>query len=406
MIKVSFYQILSKGKNKNEGPVYMRVKGLCSAINLSTGVYIPSSDWDKKKSIVKSKNAKSYFFNSELKSLESKVWEFIEQKKKKGQQISPIELKNIIRGTEITQDSILSIFQYFINQNKSTLSNGTVIHYKSTRNKVEEFLKVKFYKTDMNLEDLNYAFITKFREFLESKYKNHINTINKDICRLKSVINFAVRLEWIKDNPFRSYRSTTMPTVRSTLNLNEISLIEHSFISGVTKNTVKDSFLFMCYTGVSYSDLKRIKPEDVQSTIIGGKILKFSRKKTNEYCMVPLIDKAQKLILKYSSNERCLSEGVLFPVISNQKMNKYMSSICKSLGINKKVSCHVARHSFATNALELGVPIETVSKALGHSSIKTTQIYAKVTETKLTSDFSKFELKFEVAMNDKKVSNF
>jgi integrase/recombinase XerD len=267
MIKVSFYQILSKGKNKNEGPVYMRVKGLGSAINLSTGVNIPSTDWDKKKSIVKSKNSKSYLFNSELKSLESKVWDYIEQKRKKGQQISHIELKNIIRGTEMTQDSILSIFQYFINQHESTLSKGTVMHYKSTKKKVEEFLKVKFYKPDMNLEELNYAFITKFREFLESNFKNHINTINKDICRLKSVINFAVRLEWIKDNPFRSYRSTTVPTVRSTLNISEISQIEHSSIIGVSKNIVKDSFLFMCYTGVSYSDLKRMRPEDVQSTI-------------------------------------------------------------------------------------------------------------------------------------------
>jgi integrase/recombinase XerC len=87
-------------------------------------------------------------------------------------------------------------------------------------------------------------------------------------------------------------------------------------------------------------------------------------------------------------------------------MNTYIRSICNDLGINKKVSCHVARHSFATNALELGIPIETVSKALGHSSIKTTQIYAKITETKLTADFSKFDLNFEVASGDKKVSNF
>jgi len=394
MIKVSFYQILSKGKNKNEGPVYMRIKGVGEPINLSTGIYIMSSDWDKKKSIVKSKNPKSYFFNSEIKKMESLIWKYYEEKTKKGNLLDRHELKNSIRGIQVPQDSVLSTFQYFINQNEKTLSSGTVKHYKSTQKKLEKFIKKVFNKSDIILEELNYAFVTKFRGFLESDFKNHVNTMNKDISRLKSVINYAVRLEWVKDNPFRSYRSTAVPTVRSTLNINEINLIERCDVMGESLNIVKDTFLFMCFTGISYSDLKSLRHDDIQSTINGGRIIKFSRKKTNEYCMVPIIDKAQNLISKYQLNEKCISEGVVFPVLSNQKMNVYITRICRSLGISKKVSCHVARHSFATNALEFGVPIETVSKALGHSSIKTTQIYAKITENKLTTDFSKLNLGF------------
>jgi site-specific recombinase XerD len=228
--------------------------------------------------------------------------------------------------------------------------------------------------------------------------------MNKDICRLKSVINFAVRLEWIKDNPFRSYRSTTISTVRTTLNFSEIKKIEECEVFSESMNIVKDGFLFMCYTGISYSDLRMLKKADIQTSINGGKIIKFSRKKTNEFCMIPIIDKAQRLIAKYQTHEKCMSEGIIIPILSNQKMNKYISKICLNIGIDKKVSCHVARHSFATNALELGVPIETVSKALGHSSIKTTQVYAKITETKLTTDFLKFNLNIS---NDyfKKVQN-
>ena len=406
MIKVSFYQILSKGKNKNEGPVYMRIKGIGAPINLSTGIYVMSSDWDKKKSIVKSRNPKSYFYNSELKKMEALIWAYYEEKTKKDNGLDRLELKNSIRGVQMPQDSVLSTFQYFINQNQKTLSNGTIKHYKSTQKKLEKFISKTFNREDIALDELKYAFVTKFRAFLESNYKNHCNTMNKDITRLKSVLNSAVRLEWIDDNPFRSYRSISVPTVRSTLNIDEIKLIEEYKVMGESMNVVKDTFLFMCYTGISYSDLKSLRHDDIQSTINGGRIIKFSRKKTNEYCMIPLIDKAQNLILKYQSNQKCLSEGVVFPLLSNQKMNVYITKICRSIGINKKVSCHVARHSFATNALEFGVPIETVSKALGHSSIKTTQIYAKITESKLTNDFSKLNAGY--AKNDEvlKANNF
>ena len=113
--------------------------------------------------------------------------------------------------------------------------------------------------------------------------------------------------------------------------------------------------------------------------------------KTNEYCMIPLISKAESIIKKYSNHPKVIDSVLALPVISNQKINQYLLEIQKELKINKKITCHVARHSFATNALEMGVPIETVSKALGHSSIKTTQIYAKVTETKLNQDFKLFE---------------
>lgn len=108
------------------------------------------------------------------------------------------------------------------------------------------------------------------------------------------------------------------------------------------------------------------------------------------YSMIPLVNRALQILEKYSNHPFVVNNGYALPVISNQKMNDYIKEIVKELGITKTVSCHVARHSFATNALEMGVPIETVSKALGHSSIKTTQIYAKITESKLCSDFLLF----------------
>jgi site-specific recombinase XerD len=198
-------------------------------------------------------------------------------------------------------------------------------------------------------------------------------------------------MDWIKDNPFKNYKGKTIPTVKSILNFEDIRLIEEYETKSEPKNVVKDLFLFMSYTGLSYGDLNALTKSDIQLSINGNKIIKISRKKTREYCMIPLMSKAEGIINKYNNHPKVLNSVLALPVISNQKINQYLLEIQKELKITKKMTCHVARHSFATNALEMGVPIETVSKALGHSSIKTTQIYAKVTETKLNQDFKLFE---------------
>jgi len=198
-------------------------------------------------------------------------------------------------------------------------------------------------------------------------------------------------MEWIAINPFRNFSSKTIPTVKSILNLDDISMLESFYNKNSNMMISRDSFLLMCYTGLSYSDLKDLKKNDIQNSINGNLIIRISRKKTSEYCMIPLIKKANEIIKKYENHPFVIKEGYVLPVISNQKINQYLLEIQKEVKITKKITCHVARHSFATNALEMGVPIETVSKALGHSSIKTTQIYAKVTETKLNQDFKLFE---------------
>ncbi len=249
----------------------------------------------------------------------------------------------------------------------------------------------EYSQSDITLENLSFSFISKFKNFLETEYKNHPNTIYREIKRIKTVINWAIKMEWITINPFRNFSSKTVPTVKSTLNLEDISTIEAYYNKNNTIMICKDSFLLMCYTGLSYSDLKNLKINNIQKSINGNKIIRISRKKTSEYCIIPLISKAEDIIRKYENYPIVINKGYAIPVFTNQTINDNLRIIQKELNIKKQMTCHVARHSFATNALEMGVPIETVSKALGHSSIKTTQIYAKVTETKLNQDFKLFE---------------
>ena len=222
MIRINFYQLLSKGKLKNEGPIYMRVKGLDKRLNISTGICQPSSDWDKKKERFKLKYPNAYNLNNTIQQMEDKIWAYIEEKTKKKEQISTDAIKNFLRGKERPKDTLLSAFDYFINNHCQSLNKGTTKHYISSKNKIITFLSSKYHKNDMELEYLNFAFISNFKIYLEQHYKNHPNTINKDITRLKAVLNYAIKLEWLSTNPFNSYRSTTVSTVKSVLNLDEI----------------------------------------------------------------------------------------------------------------------------------------------------------------------------------------
>jgi site-specific recombinase XerD len=228
--------------------------------------------------------------------------------------------------------------------------------------------------------------------YLESKCANAPNTIDRDVKRLKAIIHLAQKLEIIKEDPFKNFKSQTVVTHRSTLNVNEIAIIEELDLKYETIDLVRDTFLFMCYTGLAYSDLKSLTHNQIFKSIGGKRIIKLQRNKTDENCMVPLMVKAEYLITKYQDHPAKLNNDLVFPVISNQKMNQYLKLIMQLAGINKLITCHVARHSFATNSLEFNIPIETVSRMLGHTNIKTTQIYAKITETKLMNDFASFDL--------------
>lgn len=383
--------MLSKGNKKDRGPIYIKLKGLDKRLNLSVGIVLSSKDWDKKKERVKPQHPQAYFYNNKIESLDKQIWSFLEKHSKEGNKINTCLLKDYLNGKEVPKDSILRTFDQFIARHNQNLAKGTIKHYKSTKNKLSKFMTSQLGIKDTTLDQLTFNFISKFKIYIEDEYKNHINTSNREIIRIKTVINWAIKMDWIKDNPFKNFKGKTVPTVKSILNFEEIRLIEEYQSNNEPKNIVKDMFLFMTYTGLSYSDLNTLTKNNIQLSISGNKIIKISRKKTNEYCMIPLITKAESIIKKYSNHPKVIDSVLALPVISNQKINRYLLEIQKELKINKKITCHVARHSFATNALEMGVPIETVSKALGHSSIKTTQIYAKVTETKLNQDFKLFE---------------
>ena len=188
---------------------------------------------------------------------------------------------------------------------------------------------------------------------------------------------------------------------RGYLTREELSFIEDKVFAISRLEWVRDLFVFSCYTGLAYTDLMQLRPSNLIIGIDGKYWIKTLRQKTDIPVNVPLLPKAMELLKKYQQHPKAVVKGTLFPVISNQKLNSYLKEIADLVGINKDLTFHLARHTFATTVtLSNGVPIETVSKMLGHTKITTTQIYAKVIEKKVGEDMQLLENKLSIQLQE------
>jgi len=203
-------------------------------------------------------------------------------------------------------------------------------------------------------------------------------------------------LEWLVKNPFSQFQLKFDKYDRQYLSERELELVENTYFKSERLERVKDIFIFSCYTGLSYIDVKQLTAHQIVKGIDNNYWIYTKREKTNEIVKVPILPKALSIIDKYKANSKGINSERLLPLYSNQKTNSYLKEIAKACGIHKNITFHVARHTFATTVLlSNGVPIETVSKLLGHTKLSTTQIYARVLEHKISEDIQILLERFE-----------
>jgi len=267
----------------------------------------------------------------------------------------------------------------------------------------------------MYLEQLDYNFILKFEKYLRSyvptdhQKQMGNNTVMKHIERFRKMITLAYKQEWIVRDPFINFQSKFEKVERGFLTEKELLTIEEKQFSIERLELVKDLFIFSCYTGLSYIDVMNLTKDHINIGIDGNLWIITQRRKTDNMVRVPILPAVDTLIKKYEHHPRAQQRGTLLPNMSNQKLNAYLKEIADLCHIKKNLTFHLARHTFATTVtLSNGVPIETVSKLLGHSRISTTQIYAKVIERKVSDDMQVLREKIngqKVKSKDKKASS-
>jgi site-specific recombinase XerD len=394
---------LQKGKENKKGqaPIYLRITVNGKRAELSTNESINTSQWDSSLQRAKGRSESARTLNDHLDSLQTRLRREFNKLTENEEDISADKLKDILTGKYLTHHYLVDVF---IKSNKliemevgSKYTKDTFVRYQISIERLKSFLLKEYKTTDIKLAELNHVFIQRYEAFLRIEYKCDHNTVMKYLKHLKKVVHFAMRMGYIERDPFFQYKTAYNEAIRGYLTAEELNRIELKKFRIPRLERVKDVFVFVCYTGLSYSDLIELTPDSVIKGIDGKNWIIYYRKKTGVRASIPLLSPALAIVEKYRMDPECITNNQLLPVISNQKLNAYLVEIADLCEIDKHVTMHVGRHTFATTVtLTNGVPIETVSKMLGHTSLKTTQIYSKVVDTKISEDMGKIEEKLKI----------
>lgn len=400
----------SRAKN-NEAQIYARVTVNQKRTNISLKLKVQIDQWDTKKKKVKGTSAKARQINQYIDQTYTKLFQIYQDLKFQDKLITSKLIKAHFTGENEQSKTLQNLITYHSSKIENTLTKGTIKNFGVTENYLNRFLNKEKKSTDIYLKELDYKFLCDFENFLANYWPaGHPkilgqNTVMKHIQRLRKMVTLAYHMEWIQRDPFIRWKPVYEKKQREFLSENELSNMENHEFDIERLDRVRDLFVFSCYTGISYIDIMHLTKDNLVRGLDGGNWIYTKRQKTKSSVKVPLLDKAEKVIEKYSAHPITEITGTLLPVITNEKLNVYLKEVAHYVGIKKNLTFHMARHTFATTVtLSNGVPIETVSKILGHSKITTTQIYARVLEHKVSADIHKLKdiLKMQHKKDDKK----
>jgi site-specific recombinase XerD len=390
----------SRSVNKGKSPIYIRITVDGHRSEISTKQYSDPEKWNSSRGRLKGNSEYVRTINHSLETWEKKVKQHYNDLLEKNKFVSATILKNLTIGLSERENTFIAFFEKHTLEAKALVgiefAKGTARNYEATLKHLKTYLPQAYKRADLLIKELDYKFITGFEKFLKVNCKNSQNGALKHIQRVKKVTNLAIKLGYLENDPFASYKATKEKVNRDYLSEDELKVIESVELESDRLQTARDFFVFICYTGLSYSDLADLKPANLRIGLDGDLWLFTERNKTTTASNIPLLPPARKILNKYQNHPEAINKGRLLPVISNQKLNKYLKEISKECKINKNISCHIGRHTFATTiTLCNDIPIETVSKMLGHTSLRTTQIYAKVIEKKVSKDMQKLKLLYK-----------
>lgn len=403
--------ILRQSKNNKEsGLIYLRISLNAERLEISAKQHVNLSDWDKIKECIKGKSVEIQKANIILERLKENAFMSYRDLSLEQKPFSIYDIKNKMLGIGIQTYTLIEMFEYHKEYAKITLATGTLKNYKTTQAIFQSFLKDFYKKKDMFLSELNYKFLKDFEKYI---YKRNTivergmqhNALTKHIVRLRKIVRVAIENEWLPKDPFTAYKINYTKTNREFLTQLELESIENKEFPIKRLEKIKDLFIFSCYTGLAYIDAQNLTKDNICFGIDGELWLKTQRAKTETNVTLPLLPQAKKIIAKYQNDPVVNYTGKLLPKITNERLNAYLKEVAVICGINKVLTTHMARHTFATTVtLTNGVPIETVSKMLGHTSIKTTQIYAKVIDSKISSDMKILQQKLDAKTEQRTLS--
>jgi site-specific recombinase XerD len=384
---------------EGKAPIQMQITIDGERIFFTTNQKIEIENWEEKTGRAIGRTPRIKVLNELLDKMNVDAHKAFNEMKHLGEEITGDSLRKKLLGEEkYSRKKIYEVTQIY---NAHTvkligieLNRRTWERYKAYANRLAEFIKIKYNVDDISIHQLKYNFIVEYDFYLKTELMLHQNTIVKYIQYLNRVMDFAVNHEWADKNIFQNYKISIKEAKREYLTGDELNRIMEKEIKLPRLAEVKDCFVFCCYTGYAYKDATKLTPDHIVTGINGKKWIYTSRQKNDNTSNVPLLEPALEIIDKYKDHPLCSNKNRLLPMKSNQKLNAYLKELADLCQIEKPMTTHIARHTFATTVLLAnGVSMEATSKMLGHSSIKTTQIYGKIVESRVGAEMDQLSEK-------------
>ena len=373
-------------------PIQMQITIEGERVFISTGQKIELELWDLKSCRAIGKTNKVRVLNEYLDKMSVDVVKAFNELKSLNDDISAEMLRDKLTGKSIDRRKYLieccqiynSSFEKLVGIEIGKITFG---RYATFAARIGNFISSKMKQKDIMLHEIKYSFGIEYEHYLKTELKLHQNTLVKYIQYLNRVLDYCVKYEWLDKNVLFGYKCPVKESKREYLTQEELDRVMDKEIHIDRLSEVRDIFVFCCHTGYAYKDAAQLTPDHIGTGINGRKWIYTSRQKNDNVSNVPLLDPAMEIIEKYKDHPICLNKNTILPMKSNQKLNAYLKELADICNISKPMTMHIARHTFATTVLlSNGVSMEATSKMLGHSSLKTTQIYGKILETRVGAE--------------------
>jgi len=392
--KVSFYLRSNYENKEGKSPVMLRIFLGGEMTNFgTTKIFVKKSLWSNATSRLRGRTTEALSVNAALDAISTTLYG-IYRKYENDESLSLDLIRTVYFGKNREFTSFLPVFDKFLEDIKQrvgkTIGADSLQKYSVLRRHFAEFLMYKYSRKDIGLNEFTPAVVQDFHLYMSTVAGCAYNTSVKKVKTLKTITIYAQKRGFLLHDPFVNHHFHMEPVDRGFLTDEEILRVANKNLGIQRLELVRDIFIFSCFTGLAYIDVSNLTPDHIV-TMDDKQWIMTKRQKTSVETNVLLLDIPRAIIAKYS--HKTYRDGKLFPVLTNQKTNSYLKEIADLCGIKKKLTFHLARHTFATMSLSKGVPIESVSKMLGHTNIRTTQIYARITNKKIEHDMEQLSEK-------------
>jgi len=387
--KISVLFLLDKVKTNKQGkcPIKCRITFSGKRKPFSTGLFIKPEYWFNDEQLAKPLNEDNNYINTQMSLIKNKINQafLFLQVQQDVFDVEDIYLQ--YKGENVKSNkTILVLFQEHNDKMEKLVGKdyviGTLWKFRQARELLKSFLKYKFKKADYEFADLNLKFLVDYEFFLKTEKNLSQVTINKTIQRFRRIVRIAISEDHLDKEPFLMYKVKRSKKEVVFLTPEELENLEKHEFAQQRLQQVKDMFVFCCYTGLAFNEMSKLEHKHIVIGFDGHKWIKINREKTKKLVSVPILSKATSALERYCSE----NAPFILPRISNQKFNSYLKEIAEVLGIEKNLTHHTARKTFATTVLLYNdVPMEIVSELLGHSKMSITQEhYGKIVQKKVS----------------------